>query len=172
MLSVLEVTKNQKQKGLSMSKLKIREYSSEDFEECREVIEKSTSSIENEYSSEDLEHLEEVIPDMVTGFAEKDDFKFYVAKKENELVGVAGFHPKGEIAGIFIHPDHQREGIGRKLMQKIDKKAEKEGVEEIEVSASLTAKEFYEKLGFEMIEETESEMEGKNIPIYKMKKKL
>lgn len=106
---------------------------------------------QKKYSREELEHLEQVIPDMVAGFAEKDDFEFYVAEKETKLVGVAGFHLKGEIASIFIHPDHQREGIGRKLMQKIDREAEKEGVEELEVPASLTARKFYEKLGFQMI---------------------
>ncbi|MFB6115494.1 MAG: GNAT family N-acetyltransferase [Candidatus Nanohalobium sp.] len=154
-----------------MSDWEIREYASEDFEECREIIEKATSSIDTKYSSEELEHLEQAVPDMVAELAEKDEFKFYVAENET-ITGVAGFHPKGKIAGIFIHPDHQREGIGRKLMQKIDNEAEKEGVEELEVSASITAKEFYEKFGFKTIEETESEIEGKYIPIYKMKKKL
>lgn len=152
--------------------MRIREYNSDDYEVCKRIIKDSTSQINEEYSDEELEHLEEVIPDMVAGFAEKEGFNFYVAERNDEVMGVAGYHSKGEIAGVFIHPDHQREGIGEKLMKELERKASEEDIQKLEVSSSLTAEKFYEKLGFQKIKKKDSDIEGKDIPVYKMEKEL
>ena len=172
-MELLQPSKTTTLMKTSERKMKIREYASDDYKVCKEIISESTSQINEEYSDEELEHLEEVIPDMVTGFAEKERFSFYIAEKPEEVVGVAGYNLNGKIAGIFIHPDHQREGIGRRLMQEMETKAkEEEDIQEFVASASLTAEKFYEKLGFQKIKKKDSEMDGKDIPVYKMEKEL
>lgn len=152
--------------------MKIREYNFDDYEVCKRIIKHSTAQINEKYSDEELEHLEEVIPEMVADFTEKEGFNFYVAEKNDEVVGVAGYHSKGKISGVFIHPDYQREGIGKKLMKELGRKPSKEGIQSLEVSSSLTAEKFYKKFGFQKLRKKDSDIEGKDIPVYKMEKKL
>lgn len=152
--------------------MKIREYESKDYETCRRIIGNSTAQINEKYSDEELKHLQEVIPDMVVGFAEKEGFDFYIASKNGEIVGVAGYHLKGEVAGVFVSPDHQRQGIGERMMEEIEGKASDQGIQKLEVLSSLTAKKFYDKLGFQELKKKYTDMDGKDIPVYKMEKEL
>ena len=157
---------------MSEANLDIRGYEGSDFDRCKEIIHESTSNIDEEYSEEELEHLEREIPDLVIGFAEDEEFEYYVAEKNNEIVGIAGYHPWGKISGIFVEPEHQKEGIGKQLIQKIEREAKKESIDKLKVSASLTAKRFYGKLGYQTVKKKDSEIEGKEIPVYKMEKSL
>jgi len=89
------------------------------------------------------------------------------------MAGVAGFqNESGTVAGIFVEPKHQGEGIGRKLVQRMEEKASKEGLDQIETLASLEAIDFYKKNGYKVTEEKKQDIEGKDIGIKVMTKKL
>lgn len=147
-----------------------RDYEGSDSEKCKEIIRESTSKIDEEYTEEELKHLEQEIPDLVIGFAEDEEFEYYVAEKNNEIVGIAGYHPWGKISGIFVEPEHQKEGIAKQLIQKIEREAKKESKDKLNVSASLTTERFYGKLGYQTVKKKDSEIEGKEIPVYKTEK--
>ena len=56
-----------------------------------------------------------------------------------------------EVGGLFVHPSHQRKGIGQRLLSKA-----KEHREELEVEVfaeNSIGRAFYHKCGFELIEE-------------------
>lgn len=153
--------------------MNIRGYASGDVDESRALIETAVSGLEGDYTEDEVEHLKGVIPDMVIGFAEQDEFVFYVAEKDEDLVGIAGFHPEaGKVAGIFVRPENQRQGIGGRLIEEIERAAEENGTTKLEVLASLTAEDFYQKLGFETREKVEEEMGGRAITVYVMEKQL
>lgn len=52
------------------------------------------------------------------------------------------------ITDIIIHPDFQRKGIGRNVMNLLVEKCKLSGIQWIQLSAAKGKKEFYEKLGF------------------------
>lgn len=139
-----------------------------------EVIRKAVESVEPEsYSEEDQRHLEEVIPEMSVGFAEKERYVYFVAVEESEILGVAGLQKEsGGIGGLFVHPEHMGEGIGSKLLEKLEEKALEEGIDEMTSLASLEAVDFYSKNGYRPVEEEERDMEGRKIRVLKMKKEL
>lgn len=153
--------------------VEIRRYELGDEKECREIIRSSVKTIE-EYGSEKISHLRKVLPDMVTGFASGDDFTFYVAETDDGVIGFAGFEvDTGTIGGIFVNPDRMDEGVGSRLMDRIEQEASEAGTEELKASASISAREFYEKNGFTVIEkDTDHEIEGEQIAVYRMKKEL
>lgn len=80
---------------------------------------------------------------------------------ENRLIGIAGFYRhnqlkvrhKGTIWSVFVHPDFQGQGLGRKLMQEIIAIIFSiGGMERILIGASSvnpTAINLYKSLGFE-----------------------
>ena len=56
------------------------------------------------------------------------------------------------ISKIALHPHYRRQGIGRKLMQQVEKEARKRGVCLLELGTSdFQALDFYQKLGYQMV---------------------
>jgi|APHM01.1.fsa_nt_gi N-acetylglutamate synthase and related acetyltransferases len=151
----------------------IRRYEPQDQEESREIIRSSVKTIEG-YSVEKISHLKKVLPDMVTAFASDEGFRFYVAEANNEITGLAGLETgTGTIGGIFVRPEYKQRGIGTLLINRLEKEAREADVDEMKVSASISAKKFYEKNGFRVTEkDTDHEIENKTVAVYKMKKDL
>ena len=92
---------------------------------------------------------------------EKPDHFILGTFNDDELIGIGGFYRneqvkvkhKGTIWSVFVHPDFQGNGIGRKLMSGILRGAfEIEGLERILIGASANnpaAIELYKSLGFQ-----------------------
>jgi GNAT superfamily N-acetyltransferase len=52
------------------------------------------------------------------------------------------------IRRVFIDPQHQRQGIGKIIANKLERKARSEGLEKLDLSASLKSLRFWEVMGF------------------------
>jgi citrate lyase synthetase len=65
-----------------------------------------------------------------------------------------------EISGVFVRSEHQGKGFGRRIMSELESRATQKGVSTITLSVSLTSRKFYEKLGFEMLEECSIDVGG------------
>ena len=52
------------------------------------------------------------------------------------------------IRRVFINPQHQRQGIGKIIADKLERKAGSEGLEKLDLSASLRSRRFWEAMGF------------------------
>lgn len=71
----------------------------------------------------------------------------YVAIARGSIVGTASLNDS-VVRTVFVDPDHQRKGIGAKLMDVVESCARARSVGTLSVPSSVTAKGFYEKLGF------------------------
>ncbi|MGO5000496.1 GNAT family N-acetyltransferase [Oceanisphaera sp. W20_SRM_FM3] len=76
----------------------------------------------------------------------KGDNLMLVAEDNGQIEGVIELKEGRHVAMLFIIPDRQKEGIGKKLLSSAINYAE---VETITVSASLSSVPAYEKYGFE-----------------------
>ncbi len=54
----------------------------------------------------------------------------------------------GKIINLYVSGSYHKRGIGRKLVNKFESIAKKEGAKEIKIKASLYAVPFYEKMGY------------------------
>ena len=52
------------------------------------------------------------------------------------------------VCRVFISPQHQRQGIGKIVANKLERKARSEGLEKLDLSASLRSYRFWEAMGF------------------------
>lgn len=102
-----------------------------------------------------------------------DSFIFQTYKLKGRIKGVAGLEllgkNKGLIRYVYILPKYQRQGIGKKLMKKIEEEAKNEGLTKLSLFTSEQAKwaiDFYKKLGYEIIVTRESEI-GKYVVMEK-----
>ncbi|KFL16736.1 acetyltransferase [Geobacillus stearothermophilus] len=78
----------------------------------------------------------------------------YVAREDNQIVGVAGLHilghDLGEVRSLVVSPDHTGKGIGRMLVHHIANEAARLGVKRL-ISFTYQV-EFFRKCGFEIAE--------------------
>lgn len=58
----------------------------------------------------------------------------------------------GHIRHVAVHPDWLRRGVGGRLMAHTLQDAQAAGVAQLECASSLTAKPFYEAIGFKVLE--------------------
>lgn len=93
-----------------------------------------------------------------------DERKFYGAFENNKILGVIATKNCNHIALFFVEGKYHRQGIGRKLFDKI---TEENKDNFFTVNSSPYAKEVYEHLGFEYISD---EQEVNGIKFYPMKK--
>ena len=101
-------------------------------------------------------------------------FYRYVAVIKNRIVGFSDFTQDGELSGFYVHKDFQGMGVGKVLIAKIETEATKQGIEELRVNSSITAKEFYESQGYKILKKDPCgcTINGHSFTSFRMKKKL
>ena len=65
------------------------------------------------------------------------------------IAGFWGSETESILLTIFVHPDYQGKGVGRKLIETLEKDEYFLRAERIEIPASITAVGFYQKLGYD-----------------------
>jgi GNAT superfamily N-acetyltransferase len=61
---------------------------------------------------------------------------------------------ENHICAVFIICSVQRQGLGRKIMNHLEDRAISEGFKEITLDVSLPSRQFYERLGYRLSEDT------------------
>lgn len=77
----------------------------------------------------------------------------YVAVLNERIVGYADLQESGYIDHFFCHHEYQRKGVGRNLFSFIESKANELGIIELSADVNITAKPFFESLGFTVIKQ-------------------
>jgi GNAT superfamily N-acetyltransferase len=73
-----------------------------------------------------------------------------VALVGENIVGTAALE-KNKLSSFFVAPEFQGKGIGKILLQAIERVARKQGVFTINLDSSVTAAAFYEKMNYRKI---------------------
>lgn len=97
-----------------------------------------------------------------------------VAEYENILVGFASLlMDSSQVSGVYVDPKFVRRGIGSQLLGSIEEIATNEGLQRIQVIASLDAVSFYQKNGYGIDRPSGFRLEnGTWIPCMKLEKRL
>ena len=74
----------------------------------------------------------------------------FVAMREARIVGTASLDG-AVIRTVFVSPDAQGQGVGRRLMARAVVAAREAGITNLVVPSSVTAEQFYAKLGFKAV---------------------
>lgn len=119
-----------------------------------------------------------------------EDGEFLVATHDGEVIGMGAFRPvdeeiaalhagvddrAAEIKRMRVAPDHQREGVGQRLYDELERRARERGVRELVLDTvpSLTAaRRFYEANGFRHERDVEVEWQGEELTLVLYRKRL
>lgn len=129
------------------------------------------------YTDEQLAHLAPPDPDgdsiPEAEFAD-ESCRPIVAETDETIVGWGSVHLEPNVlAATFVDPDYSGQGIGRTIVDELERIAREEDIERLTVPASLNAVGFYEALGFERQREIDAgNAETPAIPSVELAKEL
>ena len=75
----------------------------------------------------------------------------WVAFVGDELAGFADLEKNGLVDMMFVHPEHQRKGVGTALLARIEAEADEAGMTALHTYASVNGRPFFEYCGFTML---------------------
>lgn len=142
--------------------IEIEEYQEKDIEEISDMIIRNILEIDvKDYGMEEAKKL---IDKYYTKDKLKEEFKerakVYVAKQNGIIVGTAGidkswYNDNGEywILSVFVKPENHKQGIGTKLIKRVEEYAKEVNAKKLIIPATITGSEFYIKNGYKYAED-------------------
>ena len=134
--------------------MKIRRFEEKDAGAVSGLIAETLRKTNRKDYSE--EYLEDIIrhlqPDDILARAGWQHF--YVAEEDACVIGCGaigrywGKMDESSLFTVFVHPDHQGRGIGRRIMETLERDAYFLRAKRVEIPASVTAAPFYLKMGY------------------------
>ncbi|WP_313000115.1 GNAT family N-acetyltransferase [Chryseobacterium gleum] len=95
-----------------------------------------------------------------------------IALNENKIAGFCTLDQGDYIDLLFVHKDEQQKGIASILYQEIENEALRQHEKQLTAEVSKTARPFFEKIGFQVVQEQEVNVKGVTLTNYKMIKSL
>ncbi|AYW48599.1 GNAT family N-acetyltransferase [Tetragenococcus osmophilus] len=85
----------------------------------------------------------------------------------NKIIGFADMDDNGYLENLFVHKNYQNMSIGTKLVTNLETHTQ---CKEFSTFASITAKPFFEKLGYDVVRKNIALLRGQYFKNYYMKK--
>ncbi|UTX50707.1 GNAT family N-acetyltransferase [Chryseobacterium sp. MA9] len=95
-----------------------------------------------------------------------------IAEGGNQIVGFCTLDEGNYIDLLFVHKDHQHKGIASALYNAIEKEALQQHEKLLTADVSKTARTFFEKKGFQVVQEQTVKVKEIMLTNYKMTKNL
>ncbi|EGQ7914876.1 TPA: N-acetyltransferase family protein [Vibrio parahaemolyticus] len=94
----------------------------------------------------------------------------FVAEIDGDIVAYTDLQENGLIDHFFCHHEHQGKGIGRSLMEHVLSVGNQQGIYRFYSEVSITARPFYERLGFTLVQGQTVEVRGQTLNNFVMEK--
>ena len=134
--------------------MEIRKFKINDAKETAALIAHTLRTTNSkDYSSEYIENTVSMLtPEYLS---ERSKWThFYIACDKHKVIGCGAIGPywgkedESSLFNIFVLPEYQHKGIGRKIIETLEKDEYFLHAKRVEVPASITACEFYKKMGY------------------------
>lgn len=96
----------------------------------------------------------------------------FVADDEGVIAGFGELEPNGHIDCFYCHKAYQRCGVGKQIYQAIEAQAIELSISRLFTEASITAKPFFQRMGFSVIKAQEVTRRSETFINYAMEKCL
>lgn len=91
----------------------------------------------------------------MAAFIKNDNVRCYVAtNKKSKVLGIAIYLIAEKcIRSLYVDPKHSGTGIGTRLLNRIERFADRKSVDKLHLKASINSISFYKNMGYKKIEE-------------------
>lgn len=139
----------------------IRPYRRENFEAVIRCFDESVRSIgARYYSAEQIEAWAPASPDLVAWESRLCSGEVLIADVNGAVAGFVRVEENGLVDLLYVHPAHERRGIGRDLLEAACVWANRRGVATVVSEVSLVARPLFEAIGFRVEREQSVERRG------------
>lgn len=159
---------------MELKSYKFRKATLADIPELKEMYKATLRAVNSaDYTPEEIEdwascgdnsaHLTDLITNLY----------FLVALNENnQIIGFTSIQTDGYLHSMFVHKDYQRMGVASFLLSKAEEYATENQIKTITSEVSITAKPFFERKGYQVVEEQKRQANKLCLTNYWMKKEL
>jgi putative acetyltransferase len=139
----------------------IREYRSNDLEGLISLFRRSVREINaRHYSPDQINAWAPESPDLPAWRRRLSNGGVFLSEICGEIEGFVRLEESGHLDLLYVHPGHQRQGVGRQLVGRALSWAVERGLGRITSDVSITARPFFERLGFRVVAEQRIELNG------------
>lgn len=151
----------------------LRPYTSHDFQKIIELFYNTVHAInKKDYT---VAQLNAWAPkDMEVSKWQNSLSEHYTLVCENQgmIVGFGDIDESGYLDRLYVHKDYQRCKVATMIVDALEEHARQTYIKMIVTDASITARPFFEKRGYEVIRQQKVERRGEALINFKMKKIL
>ena len=97
---------------------------------------------------------------------------FVIAVSGGMVVGFASLEGPDFVDQLFVHKDLLRKRIGARLLEEIEREARRRGATTLATQASITARKFFDRQGFAMLQAQRVTYNGQIFDNFAMEKRL
>ncbi len=149
--------------------MEIRKYQEEDLEEIVQLFYETVRTINRrDYSQEQVEVWSNRCVHLRENGAFFERLYTIVAVEGKQIIGYGNIHKTGYLDHLFVHKDFQNQGVATAICDELEAHVKETGIEKIRVHASITAKPFFERRGYEVKKEQQVELAGVKLTNYVM----
>jgi len=151
----------------------IRRATSKDAAAIARLFHETVKKINSrDYSETQVSAWAGLAPDPVKWSARQSSRLTFVEEEGGIIRGFAELADEGHVGALYVHVEHQSKGIASALLQQMEEEAIARGADYLWTEASITAKPFFAKHGFEVIAAQKVEYQGAVFRNYRMQKKI
>lgn len=152
---------------------RIRAYRPEDAPALLAVFRDSVRrSAHHDYSAEQLAAWAPDQMDDSAWAARRASRPTWVAEVEGKPVGFTDLEADGHLDMLYVAADYQGRGLASALLDAVLSAAKEQGLERVFTEASLTAKPFFERRGFRVLQEQTVQRLGQTLVNFRMERKM
>lgn len=153
--------------GLETSEMEIRNYQQSDCRELTELFYNTVHTVNaKDYTKEQLDVWATGQVDLEKWNQSLQEHYSIVAVENEVIVGFGDIDKTGYLDRLFVHADYQGKGIATAICDQLEQTVK----ENITTHASITAKPFFEKRGYQVVKEQQVERQGIFLTNYVMAK--
>jgi len=153
--------------------MNIRMYKSED---CREIVELFYNTVHSinsrDYSLEQLDVWAPKEIDIALWDKSLSQHYSIVAEENGVIIGFGDLDAIGYLDRLYVHKDYQGIGVAATISNELENYAQENHISIVTTNASITAKPFFKKRGYEVVKEQFIERNGQFLKNFIMKKVL
>ena len=101
-----------------------------------------------------------------------ENYQIFVAEDTQGIAGFAELDVTGHIDCFYVHMARQGQGVGKLLIKSIEKEASSRNLPRLFAEVSITARPFFEHMGYKILKEQEVEIRGQTLTNFRMEKFL
>ena len=97
---------------------------------------------------------------------------FLVAEQTGHLVGFGSITTEGYLDVLYVHHNYQGKGVATGLLTQLETWVTQRKLECITTDASITARPFFERHGYQTVNKQENVLEGQVLVNFRMEKRV